>query len=51
MARNFSFPRPVTLFAMLAFCALAACAQSFGQCDEGVNDLSNMPNVTVQNPC
>lgn len=51
MARNRPISKPLTLLAALALALLAGCTQPVGQCEGGLEDLSTMPSVTVQNPC
>ncbi len=43
--------RPARLLALLALAALAGCAQPVGQCEGGLDGLSSLSNVAVQNPC
>lgn len=51
MTRKISLSRPAVALALIALMALSACEQKYGQCEGGVSDLSDMSNVTVQNPC
>lgn len=51
MTRKISLSKPAVALALIALMALSACEQKYGQCEGGVSDLSDMSNVTVQNPC
>ncbi|MFD2173664.1 hypothetical protein [Rhodobacter lacus] len=51
MSRPFTPALPITLTALLLCVTLAGCAEKIGQCEGGVDDLSTMSNVVVDNPC
>ncbi|SOB92916.1 hypothetical protein [Rhodobacter maris] len=51
MSRHTKPALPITLTALLLCAALAGCAKPVTQCEGGVEDLSTMSSVVVDNPC
>lgn len=43
--------KSLALFAVLALAACTRLQQDIGQCEGGVEDLSTLATVAVQNPC